>query len=177
MPRPVTKTIIAGLFLIAAILACNINAPAASNVSAVATSAALTVTALANIPGGGSPASDPPAPTLPALPSETDTSIPAPSTPSASPFPSQTSAASGNALVASSAICYLGPGKVYEVSSSISAGTRVDLLGRSTLDGWWIIRNPRYHDPCWIQAAYLQVDSNVDTSSLQIYLIPPTPTP
>jgi hypothetical protein len=53
----------------------------------------------------------------------------------------------------------------------------VELLGRGDVSGWLVIRNPRYHDPCWIQAAYLQVDSGFNVSALPIFHTPPTPTP
>ncbi|HEX2697728.1 MAG TPA: hypothetical protein VHM28_08460, partial [Anaerolineales bacterium] len=79
-------------------------------------------------------------------------------------------------LVTGDALCWVGPGAVYEVVSAIKKGTRVELMGRGNISGWWIVRNPIYHDPCWIPDKYLQFDPGFNTSGLQIYYPPPTPT-
>jgi len=81
-------------------------------------------------------------------------------------------------LVTQAVLCYVGPAlKGYDVTSAIKAGTAVELLGRSPLDGWWVIRDPRYHDPCWIQSDYLQIDPAMNTSGLPVYNVPGTNTP
>ncbi len=87
-----------------------------------------------------------------------------------------TSSGPQNSLVTTSTLCWLGPGKVYEVSSTIQKGTRVELLGRGDISGWWIVRNPKYHDPCWMPDQYLQIDSGVNVSALPIFYTPSTPT-
>ncbi|HUI88166.1 MAG TPA: hypothetical protein VLX61_05530 [Anaerolineales bacterium] len=156
---------LAGSFLILASLACNIGArrptpiPAsdpASNPAGVSTeSSAATAT----------PSAPQPSATLPAL---TDT----PSSPTITATPQ-------NPLVTTTAYCWSGPtGKAlsYEIISSIQAGTRVQLLGKGIVDGWWIVRNPRYNDPCWIQQQYVQIDPSYDLSALKTYAVPPTPT-
>jgi hypothetical protein len=166
MFRQSWRTTLAGLLLIAAVLACNIKPATGANPSPTRapTNTATDTFTPTDI------ATDTFTPIAPALNTSTDTTTP-------SPLPIQTSSLPGNALVANSALCWLGPGKAYDVSSSIGGGTRVDLLGRSPIDGWWIIRNPRYHDPCWIEAIYLQIDTGVNVLALPIYQIPPTSTP
>jgi hypothetical protein len=80
-------------------------------------------------------------------------------------------------LVIETALCLKGPGDIYEVVSSIQAGTHVELLGRdNTLTHeWLVIQNPKYKIPCWMLFDYLQVDPNTDLTSLQIFNPPPPP--
>ncbi len=80
-------------------------------------------------------------------------------------------------LVTTDALCWVGPGNQFEVVSAIRNGTRVDLLGRGTIAGWYIVRNPIYHDPCWILATALQIDPSVNIAGLPYFSPPPTPTP
>ncbi len=81
-----------------------------------------------------------------------------------------------NALVTTSGLCWLGPGPVYEVSSSIMKGTRVQIIARGDAAGWLVLRNPKYHDPCWMPNKYLQLDSSLNLLSLPVFITPPTPT-
>jgi len=86
--------------------------------------------------------------------------------------------ASTNVPVIQDALCYVGPGPAYAVVSSVRAGTGVELLGRGNVEAWWVIRNPRYNTPCWIQERVLQINPD-DFPSLPIYtplppLAPPT---
>jgi uncharacterized protein YgiM (DUF1202 family) len=138
------------------------------------TYAAQTLAALTVAAAGPEASMTPP----PEAASATSTAVPAPAntfTPTASA--TQNSSLPGNALIITATACWLGPGEAYEVSSSIQKGTRVELLGRGDIPGWLVIRNPRYHDPCWMPAVYLQADSNVNVSALPVYYTPPTPTP
>jgi hypothetical protein len=151
-----------GFFLIT-ILACNIGAQTNGPVTA-ATMALETFTAL-TAEAAASQAAVTPTETFTPAPAPTDTTIPSPA------------ATAQNPLVIRDALCWLGPGSVYEVSSAIHAGTRVTLLGRGSIPGWWIVNDPIYHDPCWIHQQDLQIDSNYDLSNLQIFNPPPTPTP
>ena len=80
-------------------------------------------------------------------------------------------------VVIKDTLCWVGPGNQFEVVSAIRAGALVELLGRGTIPGWFIVRNPIYHDPCWIQAATLQIDPGLDLSGLPYFSPPPTPTP
>ncbi len=77
-------------------------------------------------------------------------------------------------------LCWRGPGPAYETVSAVFKGTQVQLLGRTVLPAWYIIRDPLFQDPCWIQASDLQVDQSL-LASLPVYPVPvliaATPTP
>jgi hypothetical protein len=81
-----------------------------------------------------------------------------------------------NPVVTKDSLCWVGPGSQFEVVSAIPAGTPVELLGRGTLPGWYIVRNPIYRDPCWIPAANLSVPPGTDLASLPYFSPPDTPT-
>jgi hypothetical protein len=144
-----------------------------------AAAAALLLAALAcNLPEGtGTPELD--ATALAGTLSVVQTTMAAPTftpTPSRTPIPTFPSSTQRPTVVIAT-LCWLGPGPAYEVSSSVSAGLQVDLLGRDFAGEWWIIRGPIYHDPCWVMRNTLQIDPSFNTSSLPIYTAPPTPTP
>jgi hypothetical protein len=112
------------------------------------------------------------------------TSVPAGNTATARPTslssatnPPQVSPTPQNPLVVKSSLCWVGPGPVYEVVSAVKQDERVTLLGRGSIDAWWIIDNPIYHDPCWVMADVLQFDSGFNISGLKVFTPPPTPTP
>jgi uncharacterized protein YgiM (DUF1202 family) len=119
--------------------------------------------------------------TPPQLPSETPTLVLAlvPFTdtplPTETPLPPATSTPE-NPLVLHTTLCWVGPGAQYDVVSALKEGERVELLGQGSLSGWWIVRNPIYHDPCWVQAQDLQIEPGYDISRLQTFYPPPTPT-
>lgn len=157
------RTTLAGAILIAAVLACNYPGQ----------NAAPPVTVVVVPPAAAKTAA---LPSAPAVASTTPThSVSA--TPTLAVAPSATPTISGP-IVTRAALCYVGPAlKGYDVTSSIKAGTSVQLLGRSPIAGWWVIRDPRYHDPCWIQSLYIQIDPSMDTAGLPVYNIPGTNTP
>ncbi len=109
-------------------------------------------------------------------PTPTDTETPAPLL---TPVPTLglVTSTGANATVTSDSLCWLGPGPGFEVSSAVLAGTRVTLIGRGDIDGWWIIQDPIYHDACWMYQQDLQVDAGVDLSALTVFTAPPSPTP
>ena len=78
--------------------------------------------------------------------------------------------------VNTSTLCWGGPGALYSVVSSATQGTQVELLGIGADEGWFIIVNPRFGIPCWIAAADLDVDPQLDVGALQEFPIPPVPT-
>lgn len=82
-----------------------------------------------------------------------------------------------NPLVLETILCWKGPGAQYEVVSALKKDERVELIGQGSLAGWWIVNNPIYHDPCWAQAEYIQLEPGYNTSGLPIYTPPPSPTP
>ncbi len=73
--------------------------------------------------------------------------------------------------VTNDTLCWRGPGPAYETVSAVFKGTQVQLLGRTVLPAWYIIRDPAYLDPCWIQASDLQVDPSL-LASLPVYPVP-----
>ena len=109
--------------------------------------------------------------TLP--PADTPTFTPVlTSTLTASPFPT-----AQNPLVTINTLCWRGPGKGFEVSSSVKKGTRVILLGQGSIPGWWVIEGPVYHDACWISQQDLQIDAGYNFQGLRTFDPPPTPKP
>ncbi len=74
----------------------------------------------------------------------------------------------GYPLVLAFAGCWFGPGSAFTLESNISAGKRVEVLGVGSVPGWYIIRNPYFHSPCWMAASNLQFDPGVDTSKYPV---------
>ncbi len=164
-----------GIVFLSVALACNypsVTATEASNVRETALVATLSImlTSAASAPVAATLAPGETAvPAASSLP--TDTSMPPTDTsvPSATPTPQ-------NPLVLRDTLCWVGPGNQYEVVSSLKKDARVELLGKGSVAGWWIVVNPIYHDPCWVQATDLQIEAGTDLSNLKIYYPPPTPT-
>ena len=103
---------------------------------------------------------------LPASPTATETQTPPP-TPTI-PIATQ------RPLVTHLAPCWFGPGRAYNLESNIKEGESVDLLAVGTVPGWYIISNPYFHQPCWIQAENLSLDPAFDPS--QFPMMTPWPT-
>jgi hypothetical protein len=143
------------LMLVLAALACNL--PQANGTSSAPTE---TATPLGLVTETATPTVEP-----------TDTSEPQ-MTGTASPAP-----AAQDPLVARAALCWWGPGPVYEVISSLKEGIRVKLVGRGSIPGWLLVDNPTYHVPCWVQQSYLQIEAGADLNGLPVFIPPPTPTP
>jgi hypothetical protein len=135
-----------------------------------------------NLPASAPPTDIPVAPSaesvataadIPQTQSETPTVT---SEPAATDTPSST-ATPQNPLVLRDTLCWVGPGNKYEVVSAVKAQTRIELIGRGTVDGWWVIVNPIYKDACWLQSADVQIEPGFDTSKLKLIDPPATPTP
>ena len=103
----------------------------------------------------------------------TSTATPVPNT----TIPLVTAVPSQGSVVLQDTLCWEGPGDQYEVVSAVRKGIVVEVIGRATIVGWYILRNPIYHDPCWVQASALKIDPNLDTSGLPFFSPPATPTP
>ena len=123
--------------------------PASPGVDTMATAVAqaaailLTQTAVA-----ASPTPPPPTVTITSSPTETETVTPTDSGPPRLP---QTVNFAG---------CYFGPGPEFTLESNISKGKGVQLLGTGSVPGWYIIRNPYFGQPCWIQAENLSLGAS-----------------
>ena len=98
---------------------------------------------------------------------------PPPMTPTLTPSPTESPTPTKNLekntiIVINFAPCYFGPGPSYVLESNISKDKKVRLLGQGSIQGWYIIYNPYFHQPCWISAADVRVDSDVDLSRFPI---------
>ncbi len=60
--------------------------------------------------------------------------------------------------------CWTGPGDTYTLISNIDPKKYVEIIGFGNVDGWYVIRNPYFRNPCWIQMAHVRVDPNMDLS-------------
>ena len=102
----------------------------------------------------------------------TQTSTPAPTVPGPTQQP----------VVIKFSQCWFGPGRAYNLESNINPGDTVDLLAVGTVQGWYIIRNPYFHQPCWIQAENLSLGPTFNPSPFPLMTpwptrIPPTDAP
>ena len=95
-------------------------------------------------------------------------------TPTPPPTPTVTSSPTQQPVVIHLAPCWFGPGPAYRMESSIKEGEIVELLAVGTVPGWYIIRNPYFQQPCWIQAENLSLDPAFDPSPFP--MMTPLPT-
>jgi hypothetical protein len=157
--------VVISLILMVYLHACNLIGPSDETQDILATWVAATLTALEVQPAFPTLTPIPPGNTFPPLiPAASDTAPPAPTSTPLSP------------LVLETALCWEGPGPQFDVVSALKKDERVQLIGRTTLAGWWIVDNPIYHDPCWVQAKYLQIEPGYDIFALPIFTPVPTPT-
>ncbi len=105
------------------------------------------------------------------IPSATPTITPIPATLTPTSQPSQ------QPVVVNLAGCWFGPGPAYNMESSITQGESVELLGVGSVPGWYIIRNPYFFQPCWIQAINLRIDASTDISLYPVITPYPLRTP
>jgi hypothetical protein len=120
------------------------------------TAAQLAMVMLTQTAGAYTPTSPPP--TITAIPSLTDTPIAAPT--SNEPLK--------RSVVTEFTGCWTGPGDTYTLISNIDPKKHVDIIGIGNTPGWYIIRNPYFHNPCWIEIAHLRVDPNTNFSVFPI---------
>jgi len=140
--------------------ACAPQAPAAPTVDVAGTMAVelaammLTQTAAAYSP------TPPPTATFTATPPVTETPT-LPPAPVATVMP-KVMEASG----ADEAACYLGPvADATRMSSQISSYKDVEFVGVGSVSGWYVIINPYFRTPCWIEAKNLILDPSFDVSA------------
>ena len=79
------------------------------------------------------------------------------------------------AFVVNDTLCYEGPGAPYDVVSAIRKGVQVTLLGVGNTAGWFVVKNPTYHDPCWLPNVDLQVPPGIDLAGLKVFVPLPLP--
>jgi len=109
-------------------------------------------TLLTQTAAAASPTPPPPTVTPTPSPTETPTAEPTSSEPIKLP------------IIIAFCGCWYGPGPAYTLESNISEGKRVELLGIGSVPGWYVIRNPYFHKPCWVEAANLSINSRIDMS-------------
>jgi hypothetical protein len=107
--------------------------------------------------------------TFQALPSPTATATLTPT-----PTLTMTSSPTQQPVVTHLAACWFGPGRAYRLESNVKEGEVVEILAVGTVPGWYIIRNPYFNQPCWIQAENLSLDPAFDPSPYPV--ITPLPT-
>lgn len=61
--------------------------------------------------------------------------------------------------------CYQGPGSSYPLTSQISSYKDVEFVGVGSVPGWYVIINPYFRSPCWIEAKNLVIDPSFDVSA------------
>jgi len=143
-----TRSILAGIVLIASILACN--APSAEQVpppSDVQTSAALTVEALL-------------APSVTVtIHQESATSMPATPTPTTGPTGTITPTYSVPMLkVLQQTNCRLGPGQDYEVVYTYLQWKELEIVGAYPQENYWLVKSPESPTgECWLWGEYVEV--------------------
>ena len=116
------------------------------------TAAELAAVMLTQTAGAHSPT--PPPPTITLTPSFTETPTPEPTRSEPPKRP----------VVTEFTGCWTGPGDTYTLISNIDPKKYVEIIGMGNVDGWYVIRNPYFRNPCWIQKAHVRVDPNMDLS-------------
>jgi hypothetical protein len=140
--------------LLIGILACNLPSGAATETpSPTAEDLAATITAQAQTLEAPSATPGPPTETPTITPTST------PSTPMVS--------------VSSATNCRTGPSVAFDWLFTLNPGQEVEVVGKNTDTGYWIIKYPG--GTCWLWGQYASVTG--DTSGLTDYALPPTPTP
>ena len=70
----------------------------------------------------------------------------------------------------------MGPGIAYNGVGVLVIGKSAQVVGKnSSAPNYWVINNPNGSGTCWLWGQYATITG--DTSGLQEYTIPPTPTP
>lgn len=64
--------------------------------------------------------------------------------------------------------CYYGPGPNYPLQSHINVPKDVELLGIGSVEGWYVISGPYFYSACWVSAADVQIDADVDLARFPV---------
>lgn len=160
---------IAAAFLViaAAVVSCTPQSPTPNTDDIVSTAAARLVSDILT-QTAAAPTSTPPPPVETATPQFTET----PAAPTEKPVlkPPAVIAFAG---------CWKGPGDNYTLISNIDPSIRkagrqvVTILGIGSVPGWYIIRNPYFNNPCWIQAEFMEIDPRMDMTQFPMMTPPP----
>ncbi len=68
--------------------------------------------------------------------------------------------------------CWTGPGDTYTLISNIELNARgrknVIILGVGSVEGWVVIRNPYFNNPCWVPLTAMEIDPNFNLSAYPV---------
>lgn len=68
--------------------------------------------------------------------------------------------------------CWTGPGDTYTLISNIELNARgrknVIILGVGSVEGWIVIRNPYFNNPCWVPLTAMEIDPNFNLSAYPV---------
>ncbi len=81
-----------------------------------------------------------------------------------------------NPLVLVPTACFKEPRVNDRIVSSLNKGTRVKLIARSDDGNWWLVENPVYRSPCWVQVGDLQLDPGMNVKDVPVFYIFSVPT-
>jgi hypothetical protein len=76
--------------------------------------------------------------------------------------------ATNEAAGISKAACWFGPGSSYNLESYITNHKEVELLGVGSVPGWYIVKNPYFHQPCWISAAEVKIPEGMGLATYPV---------
>jgi hypothetical protein len=153
MPLRYFVLMITGLLPVLVVACAGESAPKVDTVATAVAQAAsdlLTQTAAA-----ASPTSPPP--TLTATPS-----------PTAAPSPTETPEFRRPQTVTFASCGLGGPEPAYEHETSVAKGKGVELLGIGSIAGYYVIRDPYFHRPCWMRATDLKIFPGTDLSQYPV---------
>lgn len=161
------------LLMLLSILACNLPGSVTPIVVTATVDLAATITAQAQLIQNGQPSPDPlPSSPVPPAPSGLEASA----TSTITPTITLTSTPSTPMVtVSKNTNCRTGPGKEYDNIDALVVGQSAEVVGKSTITHYWIIKQPNGTGGCWLWGEYATVTG--DTNALKEYAIPATPTP
>ncbi len=68
--------------------------------------------------------------------------------------------------------CWTGPGDTYTLISNIELNAKgrknVIILGVGSVEGWIVIRNPYFNNPCWVPLSAMEIDPHTDLSAFPV---------
>lgn len=71
--------------------------------------------------------------------------------------------------------CRTGPGTIYDIRAYLSPGAKPVILGHTEDNLWWMVEEPIFNAACWISAAIITLQGDLDL--LPVFTPEPTPTP
>ncbi|PWH13162.1 MAG: hypothetical protein DDG60_10760 [Anaerolineae bacterium] len=70
--------------------------------------------------------------------------------------------------------CRNGPGPIFSVAIVIRSGQKAEIVGKSELGDFWLVKNPNGKGTCWVASEVVQASGSVHL--LPTVAAPPTPT-